>query len=248
MRAEARGILRRLGIALLYLAAWEAVSVLVGKAYLVPSPFVVFSRFGEILLEGDSWAKAGMTLGRILLGYALGIALGVALGVLTASFSAAETLLSPLRGIVRATPVTSIILLAILLMTSGQVPVFISFLMVLPIIWTNTAEAIRRTDRGLVEMGRAFGFSHGRMLRLIWIPSVQPGLIAASTTALGFAWKSGIAAEILSQPKRSVGYMLYVSKLTLEAVDLFAWTLLIVLLSMALEALVTRFLRRLRHD
>ena len=248
MRAESRSVLKKLGIALLYLLLWEAVSLIVGKAHLVPSPVVVFRRFLEILLERESWARAGMTLGRILLGYAAGIAAGVALGVLTASVPAAETLLSPLRGIVKATPVTSIILLAILLMTSGEVPVFISFLMVLPIIWTNTAEAVRRTDRGLVEMGRAFGFSRGRMLRLVWIPSVQPGLIAACTTALGFAWKSGIAAEILSQPKRSIGYMLYVSKLTLESVDLFAWTLLIVLLSMALEAFVTRFLRRFRHD
>ena len=73
-----------------------------------------------------------------------------------------------------------------------------------------------------------------------------PWFLAAATTGLGFAWKSGVAAEILSLPKRSVGYMLYESKLTLETADLFAWTLLVVLLSMLIEWLLSRAMRRIR--
>ena len=57
-----------------------------------------------------------------------------------------------------------------------------------------------------------------------------------------------MAAEILSLPKKSVGYMLYESKLTLETIDLFAWTLIVILLSMGIERLVRGILRRLRHD
>ena len=248
MRADAKKTIKRLLVAAFYLAGWEAVSLLVGKAYLVPAPLDTLMRFFELLLDGQSWIRAGMTLLRVTAGYALGVALGVLLAMLCAKVPAADTLLSPLRSVVKATPVTSIILLAILFLTSGTVPVFIAFLMVLPIVWANTFSAIRDVDAGLIEMSHAFGFTKWKRLRFVYAPAVQPALLSACTTALGFAWKSGVAAEILSLPKQSVGYMLYESKLTLETLDLFAWTLLVILLSMGIEALVKGLLRRLRHD
>ena len=64
----------------------------------------------------------------------------------------------------------------------------------------------------------------------------------------GFAWKSGVAAEIIALPKQSIGYRLYESKLRIETVDLFAWTLLIVALSMLLEWLLVWSMRRIRRN
>lgn len=248
MRAKPNKLQKWVLVPIIYLAGWEALSLLVGKAYLIPAPLETLLRFFALLTDGQSWIKAGLTLLRVLAGYGLGVILGVLLAVLCARFAFAETLLSPLRSVVKATPVTSIILLAILFLTSGTVPVFIAFLMVLPIVWMNTLSGIRDVDADLIEMSRAFGFSAWKRIKLIYAPAVQPSLLSACTTALGFAWKSGVAAEILSLPKRSVGYMLYESKLTLETLDLFAWTLLVILLSMGIEALMKTLLRRLRHD
>ena len=57
-----------------------------------------------------------------------------------------------------------------------------------------------------------------------------------------------VAAEIIALPQKSIGFMLYQSKLRIETVDLFAWTLLIVALSMLLEWLLVRGMRRIRRD
>ncbi len=243
-----RRLLQTALIALIYLAVWEAASLLVGKELLLPSPLATLSRFAELLAKGESWLTAGLTLLRIMGGYALGVLAGVLLAVLTASSRFAEALLSPLRAIVKASPVTSFILLALLWLSSNLVPLFISFLMVVPMVWTATAEAILHTDVRLVEMGRVFGLSRRQIVRRIYIPSVLPPFLAACTTSLGFAWKSGVAAEIIALPKQSIGYKLYQSKLRIETVDLFAWTLLIVALSMLLEWLLVRSMRRIRRD
>ena len=189
-----------------------------------------------------------MTLVRILSGFALGVAGGILLAVLTARSRFAEELLRPLRSVVKATPVTSFILLALLWLASDLVPLFIAFLMVLPIVWTSTADAIVHTDARLVEMGRVFGLSKAKILLKIYVPSVLPESLAACTTSLGFAWKAGVAAEIIALPQRSIGYQLYESKLRIETVDLFAWTLLVILLSMLLEWLLVSCMRRIRHD
>ncbi len=235
-------------IALIYIAVWEAASLLVGKELLLPSPHATLFRLCSLLTKVDSWLYAGLTLLRIMSGYLLGVLAGVLLAVLTARSRFAEALLSPLRSIVKASPVTSFILLALLWLSSNVVPLFISFLMVLPMVWTATAEAILQTDVRLVEMGRVFGLSRWKIIQKIFVPSVLPQFLAACTTSLGFAWKSGVAAEIIALPTRSIGYRLYESKLRIETVDLFAWTLLIVALSMLLEWLLVRGMRRIRRD
>lgn len=247
MRSK-RQIKKHLLAAAVYLLLWEAISLLVGSELLLPSPPATILRFVQLLGSLESWRTVGLTLLRIMGGYLLGVLFGILLAALSAAFPFAETMLSPLRSIVKATPVTSFILLALLWLTSGAVPLFIAFLMVLPIVWTSTLTAILQTDRQLLEMARAFRLSKVRRLTRIFVPSVLPQLLAACTTALGFAWKSGVAAEIIALPKASIGYQLYRSKLTIETVDLFAWTLLVVVLSMLLEALLVRGMRRLSHD
>ncbi len=235
-------------IALIYLVAWEAVSLLVGKELLLPSPLSTLSRLAVLLTQGETWLYAGLTLLRIMTGYVVGVVLGVLLAVLTARSSFAEALLSPLRAIVKASPVTSFILLALLWLSSDMVPLVISVLMVVPMVWTATAEAILQTDPRLVEMGKLFGLSRWQIVKKIYVPSVLPQFLAACTTSLGFAWKSGVAAEIIALPKQSIGYKLYQSKLRIETPDLFAWTLLIVALSMLLEWLLVQGMRRVRRD
>ena len=235
-------------IALIYLAVWEAASLLVGKELLLPSPLSTLSRLGALLLQGTSWLFAGLTLLRIMSGYVLGVLAGVLLAVLTARSRFAEALLAPLRAIIKASPVTSFILLALLWLSSDMVPLFISFLMVVPMVWSATAEAILQTDVRLIEMGRLYGLTSWQIVKKIYFPSVLPALLAACTTSLGFAWKSGVAAEIIALPRQSIGYMLYQSKLRIETVDLFAWTLMIVGLSMLLEWLLVNSMRRIRRD
>ena len=239
---------RVLLIAVLYLCVWGGVSALVGKELLLPSPVSTLKRFVALLGNGQSWEYAGLTLLRIMGGYLLGVLAGVLLAVLCARFPFAEALLTPLRSVIKATPVTSFILLALLWLNSGTVPLFISFLMVLPMVWASVLTGILQTDQQLLEMATVFRFGRVKTLVHVYIPSVLPGFLTACTTAMGFAWKSGVAAEILAQPKRSVGYMLYASKLQLETVDLFAWTLLVILLSMLLEKALVNLLRRIRHD
>lgn len=220
----------------------------VGSALLLPSPGETLKRFAQLLTQSESWAIVGLSMARIMSGYLLGVLCGVLLGALTARVPFADALLAPLRSVVKATPVTSFILLALLWLTSEAVPLFISFLMVLPVVWASTLDAALHTDRQLLEMARVFRLGRLKTLTKIYVPSVLPQLLAACATALGFAWKSGVAAEIIALPKRSIGYRLYEAKLAIETVDLFAWTLLIVLLSMLLETLLVRLMGRIRHD
>lgn len=239
-------IVRTVLTAGVYLLLWQIAAAVVARPLLLPGPVLTIRRLFSLLAVPDSYAAIVLTLGRVLLGFSLGTVAGVLLGAASGASRFADALLSPLRSVVKATPVTSFILLALLWFSSGMVPVWIALLMVLPTVWASVLEAVRATDPALLEMAHAFHLSRRQRIREIYAPSALPNVLAACSTAFGFAWKAGVAAEILALPRLAVGSYLYRSKVTLETADLFAWTLCVIVLSMLLERVLVRLMRRIR--
>ena len=166
--------------------------------------------------------------------------------MLTAALPWADWLFGPAVKVVRAVPVASFIVLVLLWApTTGAVPGIVSALMVLPVVWGNVARGIGETDPLLLEAARAYRFGRGKTLRLVYAPSVLPYFASGCATALGLAWKAGVAAEVLCQPRLAIGTRLYKAKITLETPDVFAWTLVVIALSFLLEAVLGTALRRL---
>lgn len=212
--------------------------------FFLPTPWTVLQTLAGLCTTGGFWATIALSLGRILAGMALGTLLGVLLAALTCASSWADRLLSPMIRMIRAVPVASFILLVMLAVYRATVPTVIVTLMVLPVVWSGVTQGIRQTDRQLLELGRAYRFSRWKMVKLIYLPSVQPYLLSAVTTAMGLAWKSGVAAEVLCTPRQAIGTEVYNAKFYLEIPTLFAWTAVVVALSLTMEWLLAAALRR----
>ena len=237
--------LRGVGITAFWLCLWEIGSLVVGKTLLLPSPFETGAALLSLMGTWPFWASVATSLMRMLLGYGAGVLLGVALGVLTAFSPFCHALLKPLRSIVKATPVASFILLVLLWMPNGAVPVFIAFLMVLPMIWMSVQQAVMAVDGQLLEMAQVFSLNRRKKAAYIYLPHVLPQLLAACVTGLGFAWKAGVAAEVLARAPYSIGKGISDSKAYLEIPELFAWTAVVIALSMLLEWALTRGMGKL---
>ena len=230
---------------LFWLAVWQGVYMLVRQEILVASPATVFARLTELVGEPSFWMDTGGSLLRVLLGFVIAVGAGTILAACAHRFSLFAVLLQPVISIVKATPVASFIILALVWMKSGNMPVLISMLMVLPGVYIGVLQGIRSTDPNLLEMARVFRVSEQKILLKIYTPSVMPYFMAACTTGLGLAWKAGIAAEVLGNTVHSIGGQIYDSKIYLETVDLFAWTLVVILLSMIIEKVVLGLVGRL---
>ncbi len=240
--------LRNLLALLFWLLVWQGFAILLAKPLLLPSPVQVLLRLGQLVLTGEFWRFTLLSLLRIVLGVGAAIALGLVLAVLCCRYPLIDTLVSPLLITIKSTPVASFVILVLIWVSRDYVPVLIAGMMVLPIVWANVCAGIRGTDPQLLEMAKVYKLGRGRILRRIYLPSVMPHFHSACRTALGFGWKSGIAAEVLTLPKHSIGRLIYESKLYLETTDLFAWTLVVILLSLLLEKVILGLLdRRGRH-
>lgn len=227
-----------------WLGAWQLAAWGVGRELLLPGPGAVVRSLISLAGTADFYLSAGATLWRVFLGLAWGTAAGTALAFLTHFFPWADAIASPAVRVVRATPVVSFILLVYLWVARSAIPWVIAGLMVLPVVWGALGAGLDSLDKQLLEFARAYRFTRFKTLRLVCLPALRPQFSAGLLTAFGLAWKSGVAAEVLCPPAYAIGSRIQQAKLGLETADLFAWTLAIVALSLALEKLLRQGLKR----
>ena len=223
--------------AFLALCLWQLAAVLVDNRLLLVGPLQVAGRLWQLLGEKTTWQALGYSFGRISLGFFLAFALALVLAAVSARFPLAEILLRPYVLAIQTVPVASFIVIALLWLSGRRLSIFISFLMVLPVLYANALQGFRAADWQLLEMAQVFRMPRFRRVRCIFLPALAPYLKSACHVALGLCWKAGVAAEVIAVSEKSVGGMLYDAKVYLEIPDLFSWTVLIVAVSLGFEKL-----------
>ncbi len=232
----------KLLVLLFWLGVWTAASLAVHQELLIPSPLSVWRHLTAIVQGGDFLRIVSTSLLRVLSGFVCGCFFGVVLAVLCSLSHILDELLYPAVRTASAVPVTSFIILVMLWIPYTYVPVFISALLVTPVVFGNVRTGIMETDPHLLEVAQMYRFGKWKTLRYVYIPSVMPYFRSGALTALGLAWKAGIASEVLALPKNAIGSGMYYSKLYLETADLFAWTLVVVIFSFIFEKIMHVFM------
>ncbi len=231
-------IIKPLAILLFWLGVWIALSELIGLELLVPSPAATLRAFSLLIREKEFYVSCLNSLVKVLTGWATGLAAGAVLGIVTSLSRMLRELFQPLLQIIKATPVASFIVLALVLMSSKKVPAFTCALITVPVVWANVSEGIASPDKRLLEMASFFNMPAGNKIRDIYIPSALPFFSAAARTTMGLAWKAGIAAEVICSPSGTIGAGIQNAKIYLETPSLFAWTVTVIALSFILEKLL----------
>lgn len=235
-------------VAVFWLAVWQVAAMCVGYSVLLPTPLETANALVRMIPTADFWGRVGLSLLWVGTGFVLGAFLGVILAGCSAACIGVRHLLNPVVLLAKTTPVASFVILALVWMPSKRLPVFISFLMVFPVIYTAVLQGIEQTDAGLLEMAKVFRISLFKQVKAIYLPQVFPYFYSACSTALGLAWKSGIAAEIIGLSPNTVGEALYEAKVFLMTDEMFAWTAVVIVASMLFEKCVLGAMRYLQKS
>ncbi len=233
---------------LFWTGVWWLCAEKFNNPLLLPNPWQVLDCLAELASTAPFWQTVALSIGRILLGVAAGVILGTLLAALTTASPLAEMLIAPAMTAMQATPVASFTILVLIWLDRDWVPVLICGMMVLPVVWNGVSAGIRAVDVQLLEMAKVYRLPALRKFLRIYLPSVMPFFRTACSNSLGLGWKAGIAAEVLTVPKISIGKMISESKLYLMTEELFAWTLTVVVMSLVLQKWMLRLLQGRGQD
>lgn len=241
----------RIWAAVCWLILWQAAAMIVGRDFLLASPLNTLMRFFSLASTAVFWKSALYSLARIMCGFLIGLTAGTLCAALAARFERVRELIAPLHTVLRAVPVASFVVAALIWMPSRHLSVLISALIVFPVVYATVLNEITHADRKLIEIAQVFRMPAWKKLIYVYFYPASERLESTVSTAVGLAWKSGIAAELISIPQGSIGEKLYKAKVYLMSGDLFAWTILIILLSAGCarlaEMLLHAFRRRLER-
>ena len=154
-----------------WLIVWQLAAMALGHGGLfLATPGQTLGALAALLPTAGFWRRVLFTAGRILLGFVLAVLTGVALGALSSRWRAARALVEPVMQLIRAMPVASFVILALLWVRSANLSVVVSFTHVLPVIYEGTLTGIADTDRQLLEMAKVYRLPLSKTLRVIWLP------------------------------------------------------------------------------
>lgn len=229
-----------LAVTLFWLTLWFLASLITGQDLLLPSPLSVGKRLLELARQPSFYYVSGMSLLRVFGAIVAAIPVALLVAILSSTVKPIDKLLSPAITVIKSTPVASFIILALVWIGREILPSFIAFLMVFPVVFTNVREGIYHTPSDQLIMAKVFSLPLHLKIKRIYIPSVLPYFLSSVQTSIGLAWKAGIAAEVLAFSPNSIGKFLAESKNYLETTDLFAWTAVIIILSLFIEIVMVK--------
>ena len=225
------------------LSAWEIFALIVNDDYFLPDVFVTLRSLLNVLTSGSFFKVILTSVYRVILGLLLATVSGILIAVLCHKFELLNTVLSPIVSIMKATPVACIIVLLWIRLNYTQIAVFVVVLMVLPVIWQNVYNGLKAIDKNLAEVADVFELTRAKRLTALVIPSILAYLLPALVTSVGLAWKAEVAAEIMTNS--NMGKLIYDFKtVSYDTASIFAWTVVIVVLSIVFEVITKRLLRR----
>lgn len=221
-----------------WLLLWELVSLKIGEEILLASPVAVAGALLKLSGSLSFWQAILFSTLRIIVGFVSALVTGTILAVASYNSKFVKALITPLMKIIQAMPVASFIILALVWISAKNLSALASFLMVMPLIYTNIIQGLEGADEKLLQMAKVFRINRRKKIIAIYIPAVMPHLIAAVSVGVGLCWKAGIAAEVIGIPTGSIGARLYEAKLYLMTKELFAWTIVIIVVSIIFEKAV----------
>ncbi len=238
MQNQGKKYVKKFIILLFWLAVWQILEMCVDNFLLVVTPLQALRALLTLAGQAEFWQSAFGSLWRIVLGFLLGAVLALFLAAVSYRYKIAEEVLQPFMVFCKAVPVAVFAVLLLIWWGSSMLAVAICFLVVFPNIYLNTLEGLKSADRELLEMAEIFRLSFRTRFFYIYRPALKPFLLSAFQLSLGMCWKSGVAAEVIGTPAHSIGGALYLAKIYLDTADLFAWTAVIIVLSVCFEKII----------
>lgn len=242
----------RVAVICFWLLAWQLISMAVGSPLLLSSPVEVVGRLLDMIASLSFWATLLNSFIKILTGFMLGLTVGTVLALVCYKSGSLYSFIYPLIYVIKAIPVASFIVLALVWVTSAYLSIVTAFLIVLPVIFENIYSGFKSVDRGMLEMTSVFGVPLSKRIRYLYSDSLLPCFMSAVSIGIGFCFKAGVAAEIIGICKNTIGEAIYTAKITLETADVLAWTVVIVVISIVTQKLasgiVNAVMRRNGYD
>ncbi|QJA07858.1 ABC transporter permease subunit [Romboutsia sp. CE17] len=223
---------------------WQIIALKINNDIYLPTITQVLISMKEIVLSDRFYLDIIFSMSRCILSFISAILIALILSTLSYISRFIRNLLKPITVITKSIPTMIVIVLVLIWFDKNSSPFIIGFIIVFPILYDSILDSILNIDKGILEMANLYNIGLRNKALKIYLPSIKFRIISIIGSTFSLALKVIIAGEVYGQPKYGMGTQIQLEKINFNTSGIFAWIIIIIIISFVLENFQKPSLRR----
>ncbi len=221
---------RKLTTVFILLILWQMASWMIQKEVILPFPGDVLMRMGSYLFDKPFYIAIFYTMIRILISFVVAMLVGITLGIFSGLYSSFRHYLQPIMTLLQTIPQIGYMLILLVWVDSDLSLLLIIFFMLMPIFYFNTMHGMMHIDSDLQDIITLYHHPLYYNLRYAYLPLIKGYILSAVETCLPLSFKVGVMAEVFVSAQHGIGKQLYLARVQIDMIGIFAWILWMVII------------------
>lgn len=227
----------------IFLFLWQVIALLIKNDIYLPTIGKTLQNLTDIMSQQRFYIDILFSIGRSLVSFLIALLLAIIIGVLACISRIVKNFLKPLNTLAQSIPMMILIVLTLIWFDKDNAPFIVGFMITFPILYENVLGAMVDVDKGLIEMTNIYEISLKDKISKIYFPSIKFRVVSIIASTISLSLKVVIAGEVYGQPNYGIGTMIQVEKINFNTSGIFAWLIIIVLISVLLDISQKKILR-----
>lgn len=218
---------------------YVALSLIIQKEYILPNFYDILLSLKNIIFSKSFLIIVFTTIYRTLIGLIISFIVAIVLAFLAYFKKGIRDFLNPIYVMFKTIPNITYIIVALIWLGRNGSAILVSSLVVFPIFYNSLLSALLIIDEELIEVTNLYDISDIYKIKKVYLPLIRNDIITSLSNCCSLGFKVSIMAEILAQVKSGIGKELYFAKANFMMADIFAWTIIIILISTLVDYLLS---------
>ena len=221
----------------LLITIYGIAAFLLDRSFILPKLDEIVHSFFVIITSKDFISIVLVTLSRFLMGVLISFILALILATWAFYSPGFKAFMEPLYTLLKSIPNVTYIIVALLWLGRNGSVILVAFLAIFPILYNSILSSYENIDPELIEVTDLY--PDGKLFKLwhVYLPLIKPGIILSLQNALTLALRVSVMAEILGQVSMGIGRAMNFAKINYLMADIFAWTIIIIIISALIDAI-----------
>lgn len=229
-------------VVLLFL--WQLMALKINNDIYLPTLGQVLISIKEIILEKNFTLNIFSTITRCIVSFLTALFIALILGIVSNSFNVINNFLTPITSLAKSIPNMVLIVLTLIWFNKESSPYIVVFIMVFPILYDAILGSIKNIDKKILEMANLYKISKKDKIIKIYLPAIKFSILSILSSTISLGFKIVIAGEVYGQPIYGIGAMIQSEKVNFNTTAVFAWIIIVVIISYILNLIEKMLLRR----
>lgn len=199
----------------------------------------------EMLLDISFYSTIFITLFHVVVVVVIGSLFAFILSYLAYQYKIIDELITPVISLLQSIPTMSYVILALVWTGSIQTVYIILTLVVFPLLYHNFLQGLKDIEQDYCDLILLYNPPQFYKLFKIYLPLIKASFISGISNALNLGAKVSVMAEILAQVPIGVGKAIHYCRIDFDMIGVFAWTLWLVIIVLAIEDLLNKYIRKI---